>query len=185
MPASGYLCGPCINVIARTYHGNPAVLFSQRYKPHLENWPKKKCLHSTLFRYSARSLHRATKPSRGRLRVGCSKPRLYFITYLPTCTKVTAKERTGVLGCIFCRGLCPSLFPPDAHSRRAFFCEPGNWQKQSEIRSSKNPATLISALHKHKPPRTRFGEATVLDTTSSITVRPAQCGLQCHVASQD
>ena len=62
---------------ARTNNGNLAVLFSQRYKPHLENWQKKMRLNSTFFRYSARSPYRATKPSRGWLRVVVRKPRLF------------------------------------------------------------------------------------------------------------
>ena len=37
-PSPGYLCGPYFKVTARTNNGNPAVLFSQRYKPHLANW---------------------------------------------------------------------------------------------------------------------------------------------------
>ena len=42
--------------------------------------------------------HPTTKPSRGWLQVGGSKPRLVLITSNPTRTKVTAKERTDVLG---------------------------------------------------------------------------------------
>ena len=98
-PAPRYLCGPCFKVIARTDHGNPAVLFPQRCKPHLANWQKKMCLNSTFFRYSARSPHRATKPSQGRLRVGGRKPRFLLSNADPTRNKVTANERTGVLGC--------------------------------------------------------------------------------------
>ena len=56
------------------------------------------CLNSTFFRYSARSPHRATKPSRGWLRVGGRKPRFVVSNADPTRNKVTAKERTGVLG---------------------------------------------------------------------------------------
>ena len=56
------------------------------------------CLDSSstfFFRYSARSHHRAIKPSsRSWLRVGEVSPK-----YLPTCTNVTAKKRTDVLGC--------------------------------------------------------------------------------------
>ena len=37
-PVPGYLCGPCFKVIARTDHGNPAVLFPQIFKRHLVNW---------------------------------------------------------------------------------------------------------------------------------------------------
>ena len=36
----GHLCGPYFKVTARTNNGNPAVLFSQCYKPHLANWQK-------------------------------------------------------------------------------------------------------------------------------------------------
>ena len=58
------------------------------------------CLNSsTFFRYSASSPHRATKPSRGWLRVGGRKPRFVLSNADPTRNKVTAKERTGVLGC--------------------------------------------------------------------------------------
>ena len=41
----------------------------------------------------------STKPSRGWLRVGGSKPRLHLTTPDPTRNKVTAKERTGDRGC--------------------------------------------------------------------------------------
>ena len=74
----GHLCGPYFKVTAQKNNGNPAVLFSQCYKPHLENW-QKMCLNSTFFRYSARSPHRATKPSRGWLRVGISKPHFILV----------------------------------------------------------------------------------------------------------
>ena len=77
-PPPGHLCGPYFKVTARPNNGNPAVLFSQCYKPHLANW-KKMCLNSTFFRYSARSPHRATKPSRGWLRVGVSKPQFILV----------------------------------------------------------------------------------------------------------
>ena len=74
-PPPGHLCGPYFKVTARTNNGKPAVLFPQRYKPHLANW-QKMCLNSTLFRYSARSPHRATKPSQSWLWVAVRKPRL-------------------------------------------------------------------------------------------------------------
>ena len=57
-------------------------------------------LNSTFFRYSARSPHRATKPSRGWLGVGGRKPRVVLSNADPTRNKVTAKERTDVLGCV-------------------------------------------------------------------------------------
>ena len=80
-PPPGSLCGPYFKVTARTNNGNLAVLFvSQRYKPHLANWQKMR-LNSTVFRYSARSPHRATKPSRGWLRVVVRKPRLVLLEF--------------------------------------------------------------------------------------------------------
>ena len=103
-PPPGHLCGPCFKVTARTNNGDLAVLFSQCCKPHLENC-QKMCLNSTFFRYSARSPHRATKPSRGWLRVGGRKPRFVLIASDPTRAKVTAKERTGARGCAICAHL--------------------------------------------------------------------------------
>ena len=75
-PPPGHLCGPYFKDTARTNNGNPAVLFSQRCKPHLANWQKKMCLNRTFFRHSARSPHRGTKPSRGWLWIAVRKPRL-------------------------------------------------------------------------------------------------------------
>ena len=59
-------CGPYFKATPRTNHGNPAVPFFQRYKPHLANG-QKVCLDSTFFRcgVSVRSPHRATKPRAG------------------------------------------------------------------------------------------------------------------------
>ena len=102
-PPPGYLCGPYFKVTARTNNGNPAVLFSQRYKPHLANW-QKMCLNSTFFRYSARSPHRATKPSRGWLRVGGRKPRFVLSNADPTRNKVTAKRKDRRPGVWFWSG---------------------------------------------------------------------------------
>ena len=85
--ALAYLCLPYSEVIvlARTDHGNSAVLFSQRYKPHLENCQRMMCLlNSALFRYSATSPHRATKPSWGWLHIGGSKQRLVLAESDPT-----------------------------------------------------------------------------------------------------
>ena len=77
-PPPGHLCGPHFKVTARTNNGDPAVLFSQCYKPHLANW-QTMCLNSTFFRYSARSPHRATKQIRGWIRVGVSKPQFTLV----------------------------------------------------------------------------------------------------------
>ena len=85
-PPPGRLFGLCFKVTARTNNGNPGVLFPQCYKPHLANWqPKKMCLNSTFFRYCARSPHRATKPSRGWLRVGVSKPQFILAATVAAC----------------------------------------------------------------------------------------------------
>ena len=84
-PPPGHPCGPYFKFTARTNNGNPAVLFSQCCKPHLENWQKQKkmCLNSTFFRYSAtRSPYLPTKPSRGWLRVVIRKPRLVFFSII-------------------------------------------------------------------------------------------------------
>ena len=91
-PPPGHLCGPYFKVTARTNNGNPAVLFSQCCKPHLANWQKKMCLNSTFFRYSARSPHRATKPSRGWLRVVVRKPRLVLFELARTEIKLRRKQ---------------------------------------------------------------------------------------------
>ena len=98
-PPPGHLCGPYFKVTARTNNGNPAVMFSQCRKPHLASWPKKMCLNSTFFRYSARSPHRATKPSRGWLRVVVRKPRLVLVKCRATWNKVTATHTCDVRGC--------------------------------------------------------------------------------------
>ena len=98
-PPPRYLCGSYFKVTARTNHGNPAVLFSQRYKPHLANW-QKLCLNSTFFRYSARSPHRATKPSRDWLWVAVRKPRLVLLGIKATRNKVTATHPCDDRGCI-------------------------------------------------------------------------------------
>ena len=97
-PSPGHLCGPYLKATARTNNGNPAaVLFSQCCKPHLANWQKKMCLNSTFFRYSARSPHRATKPSRGWLRVGVSKPQFILVAAVAARNYVTATPRSYVL----------------------------------------------------------------------------------------
>ena len=102
LPPPGHLRGPYFKVTARTNNGNPAVLFSKCCKPHLANWQKKMCLNSTLFRYSARSPHRATKPSQGWLRVVVRKLRLVLFELDRAGTKVTARARA------YCRGCGPS-----------------------------------------------------------------------------
>ena len=83
---------------ARTNNGNPAVLFSQCCKPHLANW-KKMCLSSTFFCHSARSPHRATKPSRGWLRVVVRELRLVLVELDRAGNKVTARARAYCRGC--------------------------------------------------------------------------------------
>ena len=59
----------------------------------------------------ARSPHRATKPSQRSLRIVGSKPRLYFIPYLLTCTKVTAHTTIDATGC---GQVCPSRFASES-----------------------------------------------------------------------
>ena len=79
-------------------HWEPAVLFSQCCKPHLENW-QKRCLNSTFFRCSARSPHPPTKPSRGWLRVVVRKSRSVWLAFMATRNYVTAKARAYWRGC--------------------------------------------------------------------------------------
>ena len=98
-PPPRHLCGPYFKVTARTNNRTPAVLFSQCCKPHLANWQKKMCLNSTFFRYSARSPHRATKPSRGWLRVVVRKLRLVLFALSRTGNKITATHPCDVRGC--------------------------------------------------------------------------------------
>ena len=97
-PASECLCGPHLQVTARTNHGNPAV--PVRQSTHLGSCSGAAVVLKARFLLNcAPPPHPATKPSRGWLQVGGSKPRLVLITSDPTRTKVTAKERTDVLGC--------------------------------------------------------------------------------------
>ena len=53
------------------------------------------CLNSTFFRYSARSPHRATKPSRDWLRVVVRKLRLVLFALLKAGNKVAARKQQG------------------------------------------------------------------------------------------
>ena len=70
--------------------------------------------------------HPTTKPSRGWLRVGDRKPRFVLFNADITRSKVTAKERTGVLGCASAQGktLCPQplLTRQLRPFKRHFFC---------------------------------------------------------------
>ena len=101
-------------------------------KPHLANWQNKKmCLNSTFFRYSARSPHRATTPSRGWLRVGGMKPRSVLSNADPTRNRVTAKDRTDVRGCVL--GVYTTGRP---NSRKAL----SQKQKKSELRGPSDRA---------------------------------------------
>ena len=100
LPPPGHLCGPYFKVTARTNNGNPTVLFSQCCKPHLWKVGKKMCLNCTIFRYSARSPHRATKASRGWLRVVIRKPRLVLSELHRAGNKVTARARAYCRGCV-------------------------------------------------------------------------------------
>ena len=67
-------------------------------KLHLANW-QKMCLNSTFFRYSARSPHRATKPSRDWLRVVVRKLHLVLFELDRAGNKVTARASAYVRGC--------------------------------------------------------------------------------------
>ena len=58
-------------------------------------------LKNSFFLNYAPPPHPTTKPSRGWLRVGDRKPRFVLFNADITRNKVTAKERTGVLGCVF------------------------------------------------------------------------------------
>ena len=55
--------------------------------------------------------HQTIKTSRGWLRVGVSKPRVVLFNSKPTRNKVTAKERTDVLGCADAQSRLPPCFP--------------------------------------------------------------------------
>ena len=61
-PPPGHLFGPYFKVTARTNNRNPAVLFSQRYKPHLANWQKLR-LNSTILRFFVIARDRRIAPA--------------------------------------------------------------------------------------------------------------------------
>ena len=80
--------------------GTPPFCFPSVVSPIWQIVGKKMCLNSTFFRYSARSPHRATKPSRGWLRVVVRKLRLVLVELDRAGNKVTARARA------YCRGCC-------------------------------------------------------------------------------
>ena len=101
-PALEYLCGPYFKVIARTNHGNPAVpvCHSTRLGSRSAAAAVQK---NSLFLNCAPPPHPTTKPSRGWLLAGASKPHGWFCpSSLPHEIKLRLrrkKGRTGVLGC--------------------------------------------------------------------------------------
>ena len=94
-PAPWRLCGPFFNVIARTDNGNPAVLFSQRYKPHLANWRKKKKMCQTArFSVIARD-RRIVPPSQAGVGFGSGVGSHGLFCLMPIPREIKLRQKKG------------------------------------------------------------------------------------------
>ena len=92
-PPPEHLCGPYFKVTARTNNGTPPFCFYSVVSPIWQIGKKNVPKIVRFFRYSARSPHRATKPSRVWLRVIIRKLPLVLFALDRAANEVTAKAR--------------------------------------------------------------------------------------------
>ena len=97
------------------------------------------CLNSTFFRYSARSPHRATKPSRGWLRVVVRKLRLVLFELDRAGNKVTARARA------YCRGC---MYAASRHQERTRTRRTKAQRDSAPLRTAKHSAGLVKQPEK-------------------------------------